>query len=73
MRRLHQLGWLLFLLSAVLYAWAGARAGDLLVVAGSVVFGGACVLFLVPERGRSGSARRLSARRSRARPTRRAP
>ena len=40
------LGWLLFLVSAALFAVAGARSGDLLVVAGSAVFGFACLLFL---------------------------
>ncbi len=50
MRRLHSFGWILFIVSAVLFAIAGARAGDWLVVGGSVVFGVACVLFLVPER-----------------------
>ena len=45
--RLHQLGWSLFIVSAVLFTWAGARSGDWLVVAASVVFGVACVLFLV--------------------------
>lgn len=46
---LHRLGWILFLISAVLFATAGIRSGDWLVVAGSVVFGGACVLFLWPD------------------------
>lgn len=50
MPRLHQIGWLLFLLSAVLFAAAGIRSGDWLVVAGSVVFGTACGLFLMPDR-----------------------
>lgn len=49
MSRLHRAGWLLFLLSAVFFAISGARSGDGLVVAGSVVFGAACVLFLLPE------------------------
>ncbi len=40
------LGWLLFLLSAALFAVAGLRADDPLVVAGSAVFGFACLLFL---------------------------
>lgn len=46
---LHRLGWILFLISAVLFAIAGVRAGDWLVVAASIVFGGACILFLWPE------------------------
>ncbi len=41
----------MFLVSAVLFGWSGARSGDLLVVAGSAVFGVACVLFLLPNRG----------------------
>lgn len=48
------LGWLLFLASAVLFGVSGARAGDPLVVAGSAVFGFACLLFLshaLPARG----------------------
>ncbi len=40
------LGWLLFLMSAVLFAVAGVRSEDPLVVAGSAVFGLACLLFL---------------------------
>lgn len=40
----------MFLASAVLFAWSGARSGDWLVVSASVVFGVACALFLVPER-----------------------
>jgi len=40
------LGWLLFLLSAALFAVAGLRADDPLVVVGSAVFGFACLLFL---------------------------
>ncbi len=41
----------MFVVSAVLFGWSGARSGDLLVVAGSAVFGLACLLFLVPARG----------------------
>lgn len=47
MHRLHRLGWSLFIVSAILFTWAGARSGDWIVVAASVVFGLACVLFLV--------------------------
>ncbi len=46
MPRRDAVGWLLFLASAVLFAIAGVRSGDPLVVAGSVVFGLACLLFL---------------------------
>ena len=47
---LHRLGWILFLVCAVLYSWAGIRDGDPLIVIGSVTFGVACVFFLVPSR-----------------------
>lgn len=47
MRRLPRIGWWLFLLSAVLFTIAGVIARDWWVVAGSVAFGVACVLFLV--------------------------
>lgn len=50
MSRLNRSGWLLFLLSAVLFAVSGIRSGDWLVISGSVVFGAACVLFLLPDR-----------------------
>lgn len=51
MPRPHRIGWSLFLVSAVLFAWAGIRAGDDLVVAASVVFGVACLVFLLAPRG----------------------
>lgn len=38
----------MFLVSAGLFAAAGLRTRDPLVVAGSVVFGVACLLFLTP-------------------------
>lgn len=46
MSSLHRAGWILFLVCAVLYAGSGIRAGDGLVVIGSIVFGLACILFL---------------------------
>ncbi len=53
MPQLHRLGWILFLVCAVLYTVAGLRDGDALIVIGSITFGVACVLFLVdpPETG----------------------
>jgi hypothetical protein len=51
--RLHQIGWIAFMASAVLFGWSGARAGDALVVGGSIVFGVACVAFLVPAGSRT--------------------
>ena len=47
MPRLHRLGWVLFLICAVMYTWASIRDGDPLIAIGSVTFGVACVLFLV--------------------------
>ncbi|MGB0210150.1 MAG: hypothetical protein ACPGCX_08665 [Ilumatobacteraceae bacterium] len=46
MRRGHLYGWMLFLLSAVIYLVAGIRAGDWLVILGSVVWAVACFVFL---------------------------
>lgn len=39
-------GWILFLASSVLFIIAGLRTGDPWTVAGGVIFGGACLLFL---------------------------
>lgn len=50
MSHAHRIGWSLFLVSAVLFGWAGIRSGDDLVTAGSVVFGVACLFFLAPTR-----------------------
>jgi hypothetical protein len=47
MPQLHRLGWLLFVVCAVLYTAAGVRDGDPLIVSGSVIFGVACVMFLM--------------------------
>lgn len=49
MPRTHRIGWSLFLVSAVLFGWAGIRTGDGQVIGGSVVFGLACLLFLAPS------------------------
>lgn len=43
----HRWGWILFLVSAVLFTAAGIRDDDPIVIAASVVFGLACVLFLI--------------------------
>lgn len=42
---------MLFLVSAVLFALEGLRSGSWLVVVASIVFGAACVIFLLPESG----------------------
>lgn len=49
MSRAHRFGWLLFLVSALVYGIAGIRTGDWLIVVGSAVFGAACVVFLVAD------------------------
>jgi len=38
----------MFVVSAVLFGVSGARSGDTTIVAGSVVFGVACFVFLRP-------------------------
>lgn len=43
---MQRAGWSLFVVSAVLFVVAGARAADPWTVAGAVVFGAACLLFL---------------------------
>lgn len=50
MPSLHRLGWVLFIVSSVFFTWSGYRARDWVAVAGSVVFGLACILFLLPDR-----------------------
>jgi hypothetical protein len=47
MSRLHRIGWGMFIVSAVLFAWSALRDGDMVVFAASVIFGAACVLFLI--------------------------
>jgi len=42
----HRSGWLLFVVSSVLFLVAGARARDPWTVAGAIVFGIACLFFL---------------------------
>ena len=44
----HRIGWALFLASALVFVAVGLRDGDVLVTAASVLFGLACVLFLLP-------------------------
>ncbi len=52
MHHADRVGWMMFLVSAVLFGWSGVRSGDPFVVAGSAVFGVACVLFLLPTSAR---------------------
>lgn len=43
---IHRVGWMLFLLCAVLFLISGMRSGDTLITAGSALFLLACFLFL---------------------------
>jgi predicted membrane channel-forming protein YqfA (hemolysin III family) len=53
----HLIGWLLFLVCAVLFLVSGVNTGDGLLIAGSVVFLVACIVFLVPLIGELRRAR----------------
>ena len=44
----HLWGWMLFLLCAVLFAASGIKNGDMLTLAGSIVFFLACLFFIFP-------------------------
>ena len=48
--RRERWGWILFLVCAVIFVAIGVRDGDALMVAGSVTFLVACVLFLLAHR-----------------------
>ena len=47
---MHQIAWLLFLVCGIIYLAASVRDGDLLMIAGSVCFLVAVILFLLPEK-----------------------
>lgn len=47
-RRLHLIGWVLFLVCGILFVTSGVRNGDPWSIAASVVFTSGVVLFLVP-------------------------
>jgi hypothetical protein len=47
-RRYQLWGWYIFIGSAICFTIASARSGDWLTLAGSLLFLGACILFLVP-------------------------
>ena len=42
------IGWLLFVVCALLFLAAGVKNGDLLTLIGSLVFLLACIVFLIP-------------------------
>jgi uncharacterized membrane protein YhhN len=45
-RMYHAVGWMLFLLCAVLFLFSGWRSGDAMITAGSALFLIACIVFL---------------------------
>ncbi len=47
-RRVQIIGWILFILSALAFIASCVRSGDILGLAGSVLFLVACFIFLVP-------------------------
>jgi len=47
---MHLIAWLLFLICGIIYLAASVRDGDILMVAGSVCFLVAVILFLLPEK-----------------------
>jgi predicted membrane channel-forming protein YqfA (hemolysin III family) len=46
----HLIAWLLFLICGIIYLAASVRDGDILMIAGSVCFLVAVILFLLPEK-----------------------
>ncbi|MFQ5785352.1 MAG: hypothetical protein ACE5H8_11095 [Alphaproteobacteria bacterium] len=51
-RRLELWGWILFVVSALLFIASSLRSGDVLSLLGGLFFFAACVVFLVPFRKR---------------------
>lgn len=47
---MHQVAWLLFLVCGIIYLAASVRDGDILMIAGSVCFLVAVILFLLPDK-----------------------
>lgn len=46
--RLRTIGWLLFVLSALFFTASSIKSGDMLALAGSLLFLIACIVFLLP-------------------------
>ncbi|MFO7932401.1 MAG: hypothetical protein ACQETG_00365 [Thermodesulfobacteriota bacterium] len=44
-------GWFLFIICAILFAASALKNRDMLTFAGSIVFLGACIVFLIPLLG----------------------
>ena len=47
-RNYHLVGWTLFLICAVFFIVSAALSGDMLYLAGSVIFFVACIAFIIP-------------------------
>jgi len=41
-------GWVLFVICAVLFAFSGVRARDILAIAASIIFLLGCAIFMIP-------------------------
>ncbi len=61
-RSCHLVGWILFIICALLFIGSAVLSGDMLYLAGSIVFFVACGVFLIPLLSRD-SKRDASARR----------
>jgi len=44
----HFLGWVVFIICAVLFIASSLKSGDILMLVASVVFLAACIIFLIP-------------------------
>ena len=47
--KIQTLGWLLFIVSALFFCFASWRSGDIIALAGSLLFLIACFFFLIPS------------------------
>ena len=47
-RNYHLVGWILFLVCAVFFIASAAISGDVLYLAGSIIFFLACIAFVIP-------------------------
>lgn len=56
-RNYHLVGWILFLVCAVFFIASAALSGDLLYLAGSIIFFVACVGFVIPLVSKSQQSR----------------
>ena len=47
-RKFHLSGWILFMVCAGFFISSAIKADDILVLAGSIIFLGGCVVFIIP-------------------------